>query len=172
MTRTNHDLHLGIFDRFDRADAAVERLLELGVHKDRISVVTAADTPSPTEDVDEITHDPARVMPAVMVGGAVGSVLGGLTAAAGVVATGGVGLVFAGPLLAGAAGGGVAGGFLGAMTRRGVRPDLADLYDQALASGEVLVAVEPAADDTGPTADTVERTLRQGGARTIELPAS
>lgn len=172
MTRTRTDLHLGIFQRFDRADGAIRRLIDLGVAEDRISLVAAADTPAPTEDVEEIPHEPARVMPAVVAGGAVGSVLGGLTAAAGVAATGGAGLLFVGPLLAGAAGGGVAGGFLGAMTRRGVRSDVADLYDQALASGEVLVAVEPADDGAGPDADTIERTLRQGGARTLELPAS
>jgi hypothetical protein len=83
----------------------------------------------------------------VAAGGAVGAVLAGLTVIASAVATGGLAILAAGPISAAA--GGVAGGFIGVMMTRGVEKELADYYQQAVVSGRILVAVE----DDGPHAN-------------------
>lgn len=169
MQGTPAQIQIGIFDRIDRADAALQRLIDAGVAKDRISVVRATDAPHSGCAVDEVEPGTGRVVPAAVIGGAIGSVIGGLTAAVGVVASGGTGLLIAGPLLGGAAGMGLAGSFVGVMAQRGVKPELTDFYDQALRDGQLLVAVEPSDDSAQPSAYTIDRLLEQAGAATNEL---
>lgn len=172
MQESHAETHVGIFDRFDRADGALQRLIDAGVAIDRLSLVRTADGPHPSRDVEEVDPGNDHIVPAALTGGAIGSVIGALTAAVGVVASGGTGLLIAGPLLGGAAGMGVVGSFVGLMTRRGVKSELSDFYDQALLDGQVLVAVEPSDDPTQPSSDTIDRVLEQAGAVTHELPPS
>ena len=167
-------LQVAVFDRLSRAEGAVARLVAAGVAQDRISVVCSDCAPSVAgaiETVDTRDEQPTRT---VVTGGAIGTVLGGLAAGVGVAATGGTGLLVAGPLLTGATAGGVGGGrgegFLGAMTRRGVKPEIADYYEQALRDGQVLVAVEPPEPGSAqPSLHAVETLLAEAGGRAHEL---
>lgn len=61
---------------------------------------------------------------------------GRLTAAVGLAATGGLGLVVVGPLLGAAAVSGVSGGSIGAMLTRGFESEIAEDYDQAMRKGQ------------------------------------
>jgi hypothetical protein len=162
-------LQIGVFDTFGRADAAVADLLEAGVAHERISVVCREDAPTVDPDVEQIEPAGSHAVPAAITGGTIGTILGGLMGAVGVAATGGTGLLVAGPLLAGAAGMGVVGSFIGAMSSRGLEPDIADYYDQALARGQTLVAVEPPQSDASPTQATVASILFGSGAKTFDL---
>lgn len=72
-----------------------------------------------------------------------------------------------GPLLAAATGGGLAGGFVGAMMTRGFEPEIANFYDQALSKGQYLVAVEDEAE--GPHLDSAEAILRRAGATPMAM---
>ncbi|MCU7375737.1 hypothetical protein PEC18_34210 [Paucibacter sp. O1-1] len=84
-------------------------------------------------------------------GALLGGAAGGITAAVAAVATNialpGLGIVFVGPLLAGlagAAGGAIAGGAIGAMVGNGFPKEQAELYDAKIqGSGSFLVSVNP-----------------------------
>jgi hypothetical protein len=164
-------LRVGIFSQVADADRAVERLLAAGFTKEQITVICS----------DEIrqrhfrqfehqepagTHTPA----AAAAGGAIGAIIGGTTVAAATLATGGAALVFSGALAAWA--GGVVGGLVGAMMTRGVEHELADYYDQAVAEGKILVAV----DEHGPAANgdlaRAEQILAESGALPLALRES
>jgi hypothetical protein len=73
-------------------------------------------------------------------------------------------------MLAAAAGGAVAGGFVGAMMTRGLEPEMANFYDQAVQKGKILVGVECRGDDAADRLGTAERILRAKGAETLSLP--
>lgn len=164
--RVQQEVRVGVFERLPHADRAVHRLVEAGFPKGSISVIcpTCAEDVAGAESVDPAgTHTRA----AALTGGAIGSVLGGLTAAVGIVASGGVGLLVVGPILGAAAAGGVTGGFLGAMTTRGLEPEIADYYDQALERGQILVAVEWTAE--GPPLARAEEILAAEGADPFTL---
>ena len=139
---------IGVFDRFDDAQAAVDALVGAGFTHEQVTVIC------PTCTADAFHEESKRKAPAgshapaaASLGGAVGVILGGLVPLVGIVATGGIGLLAAGPLLAGVAGGAVAGGFVGAMLSRGFDTEMANFYDQALEKGKILVGVDCEGDD-------------------------
>lgn len=173
MMKNQKDLpvRVGVFSRLAIADRAVESLIAAGFDREHITVIC------PTCSADALPgvrhEEPAGAhMPQVAVGGgAIGAVLGGLVAVAGVVATGGLGLLVVGPLLLGMGGGAVAGGLVGAMMSRGFDDQIANYYDQAVAKGHILVAVE----DHGPAAQEhlaeAERIFTRLGVDPLALPA-
>ena len=133
---------VGVFRSVAAAHTAVELLLDAGFRREDITVIHPSSQPDVHPVVDE-TKPTGEDTPAAVAGGsAIGALLGGAAALVGVAATGGVGLVIIGPFLGAAAAGGVAGGFIGAMLARGVKPDLADYYDLALRRGSILVAID------------------------------
>jgi hypothetical protein len=161
----------GIFETVAAADAAVRALHEEGFAEHEIAVVSPEWMREHfAAEADVVEPAGAHTPEAVATGGTIGALLGGLTAIAGLVATGGAGLLVAGGMLGGAAAGGVAGGFIGAMTTRGLEPEIADYYDQALRRGKILVAVEPKGPDHSRRLRVAERIFEGLGARTIELP--
>ncbi len=93
----------------------------------------------------------AHVTVAASHGGAIGAILGGALALASAAPTGGLSLLVAGPLLAGAAGGAVAGGFIGAMMTRGAECDGPDPIERLAVAEHVLYAAgaEPVALSAG-----------------------
>jgi hypothetical protein len=161
-------VRVGVFNTTTQATAAIDRLLAAGFHKDEISVICSNETkeeffqgfPHPPLPTDHLTES-------VAIGGTIGALIGGL-AAIGVVTTAGLGLVAAGPLLVGLGGGAVAGGFIGAMSTRGVTKEMADFYDQAVTRGKILVAIEDHEDNT-PRLATAERIFAEAGAEPLPL---
>ena len=164
-------IRAGVFTDVRSADAAVAALVDAGFPTESISVVCPRRLLPHFEQLDRQEPAGAHTPAAVAVGGAIGSLLGGLSAAAGALAAGGTGLLFVGPLLAGIAGGGVTGGFLGAMATRGIEGELADFYDQALRRGRILIAVGPALErgPSVPPLSEAERIFARTGAETVEL---
>jgi hypothetical protein len=66
-------------------------------------------------------------------------------------------------------GGGIAGTLLGALMARGVENEVARFYDQAVARGQILVAVH-SDDSNAETIETARRAFRRAGALPFELP--
>lgn len=163
---SNDVLSVGVFATRPAAEAVVRQLLHAGFQKDEISVVCPACGDDGPEGVENVDPAGSHTAMAVTTGGAIGALLGGFTLVAGTAATGGLGMFVVGPLFGAAAAGGVAGGFLGAMATRGFEPEIADLYDQALREGQVLVAVHPEGDHTLEEAD---RILQAAGARQLHV---
>lgn len=121
------------YDSYDLAERAVARLERLGYGAGEISVVTG----------DPDNPDKHFGGAGVGVGGIAGGLLGVILATA---ATGGTGLLVAGPLAALLAGttGGLLGGVSGGLMELGLR---ADTLDEKLHQGGMIVAVLPRRED-------------------------
>jgi len=163
-------VRVGVFARLARADEAVHALVDAGFAKEEITVIcptcSADDFSQYTRREPAGAHTPA----AAAAGGAIGALLGGLVAVTGITLTGGAGLLVAGPMLAAMAGGAVAGGFVGAMTTRGLEPEMVNFYDQAVQKGKILVGVECRGANAAARLSSAERILAARGAETVALP--
>jgi len=165
-THAGGDLEVGVFDSAAEADKAVDALLRDGFDKSEITVVCPKDCRRQYADLNVMAPAGEHTPQALLAGGTIGALFGGLVAAAGLTAAGGVPLLVAGTLFGGATGA-VTGGFLGAMTTRGMEPEIADHYDQALQRGKILVAVDFGGEPARRSA--AERLLRAAGAEPIVL---
>ncbi len=161
-------VEIGVFEDYPSAERAVEALLATGFEPGAISVICPTCSARQFPEVEHVEPAGAHTPGAAATGGVIGSVLGGLTAAGGIAASG-TALLVAGPLLAaGAAVGAVTGAFIGAMTTRGLEPEISDFYDQALSRGQILVAVDT--DRPGGSGrDRAERALLEAGALPLAL---
>jgi hypothetical protein len=158
-----------VFATPDAAHAAVSGLLAAGFTQKEITVVCSDETKE--HYFRAFRHQQqagANTPAAAAVGGALGATLFGLSAVAAGAATGGVPLAIAGgwALMTG----GVAGGFLGAMLTRGFEKEAANYYDQAVAGGKILVAVEAHGEDALRRLRTAWQILEQAGAEPVQLP--
>jgi len=169
MNSNDLPLRAAVFRQVENADRSVSALIDAGFPPSAISVICPQCDAEGDVDPRVEQQEPAgaNAPQAALTGGTIGAVLGGLTAAVGVVATGGTGLLVAGTLLGGGASGAVAGSFLGAMATRGFEPEIADFYDRALREGSILVAVEESSD--GPALDQAEAVFEACGASPIPL---
>jgi hypothetical protein len=162
-------IRAAVFRTVSQADDAVDRLLKAGFTAGQITVVCSDETKE--RHFREFEHqDPAgsHAPAAAATGGVIGAALGGFVAMAGAAATGGAAAVAAGAFLA-AAGGSVAGGLIGAMTTRGMEKEVADYYDQAVAAGRILVAVEDEGENRAETLAQAEQIFAAAGAEPISL---
>lgn len=161
-------VRVGVFSTIQQADDAVRRLMETGFTKDQITVI--ASNRNVDEHFKEFEHQlqaGAKTPTAVKAGSAIG-VLGGLGALAGVLTTGGIGLLVAGVALIPM--GAVVGGFVGAMMTQGIEKELAYYYDQAVEDGKILVAVEYHGPNAEQRLDEAEEVFAKAGAEPVELP--
>lgn len=157
---------VGIFANASTAHAAVRRLLDEGFDSDQVSMICSAGAAGDCEGkVCCESSAGKKSATGAAAGAGLGAVLGSMVVLAGVVTTAGLGVLAAGAMAAGI--GGVAGGFIGAMSMRGVQKEYADFYDQAVSQGKFLVAVED--EDPGRLA-RAESILSDAGAEPIPLP--
>jgi len=164
-------IRIAVFSALGQAEQAVQALLQAGFSKEQVTVLCSDKF---TEDhFREFEHQHvsgANTPAAVAAGGAIGALLGGLTAVAGFVTTGGIGLLAAGGVAAWS--GAVAGGLIGAMLTRGVERELADFYDQEVTRGKILVAAEAAKNHLSPPLDVADEIFHHAGAEPMELTPS
>jgi hypothetical protein len=164
-------VRIGVFSSVAAADVAVAGLLKAGFTTDQITVVSS-ERPV-REHFKQFEHqDPAgeNAPVAAAAGGAIGAILGSAVAVAGIVGTGGLALVAAGPIAMLAAGtGGVAGSLVGAMMTRGVEKELANFYDQEVCCGKILVAAEDHGPQQIERLAVASRVLAEAGAEPIPL---
>jgi hypothetical protein len=140
----------------DRASAeqAYEMLRARGYGEQDINVLTTDDTSKkwyPTNDTNLSRTAGTNALEAAGVGGAIGSAMGALAALLAVasVAVPGVGLIAAGPIAAlfGAGAGAATGGLVGALVGIGTPQDRAQLYDEGLKRGGMVIGVTPRSDE-------------------------
>ena len=166
--RLDQPIRVGVYSTITDADKAVDGLLKLGFTKDHITVICSEDWKA--AHFREFRHEDPSGMhtpAAVAIGGAIGAVLGGMTAVVGTVATGGIGLLAGGGAAAWA--GGIVGGLIGAMMTRGVEKELADYYDQAVVRGKILVAAEDRSPGGQQRLAAAERVLEEAGAEPVAM---
>ena len=175
MASKNKQVHVvGVFDDRAKADSCFNELMALGVPEASISVMMSDQTRARYYSVDpEVKGAKAGNMAseAAGLGGAIGTAVGATLAAIAAVGTSviipGSGLVIAGPLAAAFAGGSagaLAGGLLGAMVGMGITEQNAAVYNEALLSGGVVIAVTPF---DGSEAKRIEDTMVRCGGREV-----
>ena len=167
-TAADKPIRVGVYPTIAQADQAVQGLLDAGFTREEISVLCSDPAKEAHFQAFE-KEEPAGTytLPAAATGGAIGATLGGLTAFAGVVATGGIGLLAAGAV--GLLSGGAFGSLIGAMVTRGFEKSAANFYDQAVVAGKVLVAVEVHGPDQQARLATAARVLEAAGAEPLPL---
>lgn len=168
MSVLQRPIRVGVYSSISAADCAVEHLLKAGFTSAEISVVCS--NTAIEQHFHRFEHEQpagAHTASAAAVGGAIGAALGGLTALAGAVTTAGLALLAAGGLAAWT--GGVVGGLVGAMITRGLEPELANYYDQAVTEGRILVAAEDHSDAHRERMERAERILAECGAEPVAL---
>jgi hypothetical protein len=163
-------IRAGVFPNVEKAEEAINRLLAAGFTKEQITVVTSDEgMRRHLKNVKLQEPAGAHTEEAVAIGSSFGAALGAIGIGAVGVALGGVPLlVVAGTY--GLVAGGVVGGFVGAMLTRGVENEVANFYDQEVAEGNLLVAVEVDEPEAKPSLTDAERILAEAGAKPLPLP--
>jgi len=142
MTMEDRTAVVGVFERREDADRAVEALQHDGFPDDRIgfAVRGGGDTPEGATD-SAVTGAGEGAATGLLTGGVIGGLLG--AAASGLIP--GIGPVLAGGILAsvlgGAAVGAAAGGLLGALMGLGVPEEEARYYQNEFEAGRIIVTV-------------------------------
>lgn len=139
-TSIDEPFRVGFFNTVPEADQAVRNLMAAGFSKDELAVIC----PSKFHEqfapgVPRAQRPGSHTGEAIAEGGAVGAVLGGLALVATAVATGGVGVIPAIPVLLG--GGALAGGFSGLIASDGYGKGIGEFYDEAVHYGKIVVGV-------------------------------
>lgn len=146
----------GLFRDRESAERAYNSMRTRGYNDDDVSMVMSDDTRKKyfSEDDDNKTDIDTKAWEGAgkgaAIGGTVGATLAAIAAIGTSVALPGIGLLIAGPLLAGIAGagaGGLTGGLIGALIGSGIPEDRAKDYEKGVNEGGILMGVN-ARDDS------------------------
>lgn len=138
----------GLFESPAKAAHAVDCLIAKGVPADDISVVASENVNKDAFTVETTSKLPEGAAVGAGTGGAIGALIAGFTSV-GAVATGGVGLLAVGPIvaaLAGAGAGAASGAAVGALAGYAIPEHEVKHYEDALEKGSVLLGVEKKSD--------------------------
>ncbi|MDX2148282.1 MAG: hypothetical protein SFZ23_12245 [Planctomycetota bacterium] len=133
----------GLFNSPAAATSAVRSLESRGVGADQISLMASDSTKKEDFGIETKTKVGEGAAIGAGLGGAVGALLAGLTTV-GAIASGGIGLIAAGPLvaaLAGAGAGAATGGVIGSLVGLNIPENEIKFFQDALQKGSVLVGV-------------------------------
>ena len=136
-----------IFENRNDAILAMNSLENMGYGQKDLTLLVSENSWNKGEDlkIEQNSKAPEGTALGAGIGGVVGAVAAGLTTVGAVAATGGVGLLAAGPIvgaLAGAGAGGATGGIIGGLIGAGIPEVEAKYVDEALGKGAVMVGVE------------------------------
>jgi hypothetical protein len=160
-------ISVAYFDTVADADLAVKHLLDAGFSKDRIAIIAPEKFKEHFAAEARLAERPGSHAGKDFAEGAgVGMVIGGITLAAAAVATGGIGLLPAIPVLIG--GGALAGGFSGYILGDGYGKGVGEFYEEAVHLGKIAVGVDLKGESPARIAEA-ERIL---GAGQLHLSAS
>ena len=141
----------GMFRDRQSAEGAYNALHERGYTQDEVNLMMSDDTRKKhfaNSDVDTDLGNKALEGAGTgsAIGGTAGAVIGAIAAIGTAVALPGLGLVIAGPILAGLAGagaGGLTGGIVGALVGSGIPEDRAKEYESGVKEGGIVMGVNP-----------------------------
>lgn len=136
-----------LFKDKESAEKAYQDALDDGYSPKDINVIMSEDSHKKYYD-SVLVKEESKAPQGAGVGGATGAAIGGLVAAIAAIGTSlvipGLGLVVAGPLVAGLAGagaGGITGGLIGALIGWGIPEDKAKIYESGIKSGGIVLGV-------------------------------
>jgi hypothetical protein len=152
---TKRQILTGMFSDRESTERAYNTLHSKGYSKDDINVIMSDDTRkkhySDEHDHSELGTKAAETAgTGSAIGGAIGAIAGVIAAIGTSVAIPGLGLIVAGPLVAGLAGagaGGITGGLIGALVGSGIPEDRAKVYESGIKDGHVVLGVHPRNND-------------------------
>lgn len=173
MSTTTQTMVSALFKDRASADKAYQAVLDRGYSHDRISTVMTDEARKRHYPEGTVgTEEGNKALEGSGVGGAIGSITGGLIGAIAAIGTNlilpGLGLVVAGPLAAGLAGagaGGLTGGLVGALVGWGIPEEHAKEYETGVAEGGIVLGVECASE---ADARAIEADWRTAGAARID----
>ena len=163
----------GLFKDLESVERAYQGLLDHGYDKEDISVLMSDETHTVYRRLDSpanVASDDNMVEGAgvgAAIGGTTGAVLAAIAAIGTSVAFPGVGLIVAGPIvaaLAGAGGGAVTGGLLGALIGWGIPEANADVFERGLREGGIVLVVKT---QSQADAKTIEKEWREYGSECV-----
>lgn len=149
MSAQKKDVHFTteLFKTKEEAEKAYQDALDAGYTPKEINVIMSEDSRKKYYD-SVLVKEGSKASEGMGIGGATGAALGGLVAAIAAIGTSlvipGLGLVVAGPIVAGFAGagaGGIAGGLVGALIGWGIPEDQAKVFESGIKSGGIVLGV-------------------------------
>ncbi|PZP53482.1 MAG: hypothetical protein DI586_10990 [Micavibrio aeruginosavorus] len=141
------------FDTREAAEKALHKLENAGVTESQVSIIISDDTHGTHFTVDRESKSDEGIVAGGLAGGLVGAVLASILSA-GALAVPAAGIVISGWLVSAAAGMGAgmaAGGVIGGLIGAGIPEDEAKVYEDAVKSGAILMAVRPESDEQSAT---------------------
>ncbi len=158
FNKNSTQLFTVLFKDPSNAEQAYNLALQSGYKKEDINVIMSEETKKKNYVSDNLTSNAALgnsgAMEGAGIGGAIGTTVGGLTAAVLAIGTTfiipGLSLVIAGPLAAGIAGagaGGITGGIVGALIGSGISENYAREYEEGIKNGGVVLGVKINSED-------------------------
>lgn len=160
------NIKTGLFNNASDAAAAIRVLEFKGISANDITLVTNDETTKDSFAITDNTKLPEGVAIGAASGGVLAAVAAGLTAV-GTVATGGVGILASGPLiaaLAGAGAGAATGGIIGGAIGMAIPEHEVKFYEDAIEKGSVLVGVHAKNDDVK---ELIEEVFEECNAKNI-----
>ncbi len=155
-----------VFSNRAEAELAVGRLIANGCDRSDISLLMSDGTRGRDFQMAQNTKAPEGAAAGGAIGGTFGAIVAGLVGV-GTIATGGAGIVAAGPIVAALAGGGAgaaAGGLIGGLIGAGMPEHEAKVNSERLEKGDILVGV----DVTDENVSTVKEILDNAGGEGIK----
>lgn len=160
---------LAVFKEQLTADSAISRLVESGVAQSDISVLMGEGYRGKHFGVEGGTKAAEGVATGGVAGGVIGAIIAGVAATGAIAATGGAGLLAAGPIVAaltGAGAGAAAGGVVGGLVGLGIPEHKAKIYKDIIDNdGGLLLGVETSNDNRG----TVKDILKSAGGESLSV---
>lgn len=148
---TNYPIVTAIFTDRESTENAYNMLHEKGYSKDDINVIMSDETRK-THYSEEGDHTElgSKASEGAGTGSAIGGTIGAIAGVVAAIGTSliipGLGLVIAGPIVAGLAGagaGGITGGIIGGLIGSGIPEDRAKIYEAGIKEGKVVLGVHP-----------------------------
>lgn len=141
----------GMFRDRESTEHAYNTLHERGYTKDDINLVMSDETrkkhfSGDVKDTELGTKAAEGAGKGSAIGGTVGAIAGVLAAIGTSLVIPGLGIVLAGPIVAGLAGagaGGITGGIIGALVGSGIPEERARLYESGIKNGNIVMGVHP-----------------------------
>jgi hypothetical protein len=157
----------GSFVDRESAERAYGFAQKLGYDRDAFNILMSSDTKERyfPEDVRFKSKVAEGASAGAAIGGTAVGVIGALVAIGTTIALPGVGLVLAGPIVAGLAGagaGGIAGGLIGALVGWGIPENDARQYEKDIREGRIVMSITPKSDDDAADLQDEWDRLRRG----------
>lgn len=156
MSEQKKDIHFTteIFKTQEAAEKAYQDAIDAGYSPKDINVIMSEDSRKKYYD-SVLVKEGSKASEGLGIGGTTGAALGGLVGAIAAIGTSlvipGLGLVIAGPIVAGLAGagaGGIAGGLVGSLIGWGIPEDKAKVFESGIKSGGIVLGVHETRPDS------------------------